>query len=289
MLSNSSNVKMYDNIVGQSAFKVDYVNTAPILLQGIKNADIGDINKGNTFLSRITLEVSKESKLNVLNNNFGVSTDGLTVYHIFDDSWLQIKPYFAPGQPTDHPAIDVKITSNLFSHYTDGGVSITSVDGKIEISDNYFGIDRTGTIPLNTKKAHPGAGEAINLFVVKADVVIGSEDPLKGNRFAYTAYAIDAAGTHNVKLIRNSFKCISAYDYHLSGPKIPLPQIEIKEETEKYIRGVTVPGATVDIFLSDDCPRCSPYTYIGTLTASATGDWRYDFAIAPGRKIIANG
>lgn len=287
---NISGVYIAGNIFGQQPNAFEPVCSGGVSLHYVINAQIGDTEAGNTFLSPIQIvvpNINGSNQISVVNNNFGVASDGLTVIHYIDGGFITI----ASNLPTPtelQPKINLNVSGNLFSHYgsTLGGLVVSRIDGTINIKHNWFGTDRTATIPLNLKKAHPGDGTALYLEDLMADVVVGDVDPAQGNKIAYSYMGIIAYNCKNVKVIRNSFKCIDNKEY-LYGPD-NMPQITVTTNTGQYIAGKSDAGALVDIFLSDDCTNCSPETYLGSTTADAAGLWKYTFLQPYAHSIIAN-
>jgi len=287
---NISDVYIAGNIFGQQPDALEPVCSGGISLHYVTNAQIGDTEAGNTFLSPIQIVVPNivgSNQISVVNNNFGVASDGITVIHYIDGGFITIASNLpTPTEP--QPKINLNVSGNLFSHYgsTQGGLVVSRIDGTINIKHNWFGTDRSATIPLNLKKAHPGDGTALYLEDLMADVVVGDVDPAQGNKIAYSYVGIIAYNCKNVKVIRNSFKCIDNKEY-LYGPD-NLPQITVTANTGQYIAGTSDAGALVDIFLSDDCTNCSPETYLGSTTADAAGLWKYTFQQPYAHSIIAN-
>jgi len=288
-LENIDQLYLGDNIFGQDASSMQAICSGGINLIGVSNVTIGDKNARNTFLSGLGINVSSTSSnntINIINNNFGVASDGVSTIWYIDGTFLNISSDLPT--PTDpQPSILLNISDNLFSHYGQsfGGLVISRIGGLFTIKHNWFGTDRLDKLPLNMQKAHGGDGICIYLEDIQADVIIGDIDPSLGNKFAYSEVGIIASNCKNVKVIRNSFKCISVQEYENTSV---IPQISVTQNTGQYIAGTSSPSALVDVFLSDDCTNCSPETYIGSTNADISGNWKYTFTQAYTRSILAN-
>jgi gliding motility-associated-like protein len=287
---NVSHIFLYDNIFGQYAYSPDYVCTGTINFYNASVIEVGAADAGNTFFTALRIEmvnIPGIDTLNIKGNNFAVANDGETVIHFIYDTYLYITRHIDnPSDPV--PNVLMNISENLFSHFDQfSGMNISELNGPIFIKHNWFGTDRTATIPLNLKRAHPGDGGGIRLTNVGGDVVIGDDAPALGNKFAYSVVGFVAENTPNVKVIRNSFKCISSKEFvEYGGP--PLPKIAVTANTGQFIVGTTEANAVVDIYLSDDCTNCSPETYLGTTNADVAGNWKYTFAQPYERSVLAN-
>jgi gliding motility-associated-like protein len=285
-----SNVIFEDNIFGQSPYVYETICTGSVSLTNATNIDIGTADAGNTFFALININVVNSGEvtdiINVKNNNFGVASDGVTTVHSADGTYFSILKSIA--KETDpYGKVLLTISDNLISHFGQfGGMAFTQLSGDIIIKHNWFGTDRTATLPLNLQRAHPGDSYALYFDRINADVMIGDDDPSLGNKFAYSAQGVFARDMKNVLLKRNSFKCISNKEYLTTATT--LPQIEITANTGAYITGTTEANALVDVFSSDDCTNCSPENYIGSTTADASGNWKYTFTKTYTRSIIAN-
>ncbi|RYE13993.1 MAG: hypothetical protein EOP34_07550, partial [Rickettsiales bacterium] len=288
-ISNTDGLVLADNFFGQSSYAFQSICSGGITLLNVTNIVIGGINKTNTIISGLTInytDIQTIKKINITNNFIGIYSDGITTDHSFDGSYITIQ-----GQVknlTDRkPIVDMLFKDNLMTHYSGaGGIVLSLLDGTINSKHNWFGIDKSGTVALNLKRAHAGDGTAINLFAVDAEVVIGDEDPDEGNKIAYTYIGILNYNSAKVKILRNSFKCIGRQEYLLNGSMV-LPSIKITQNTSSYIKGTTTAGAIVDIFASDDCINCSPETFIGTTITSTFGEWQYPLTKTYNRSLIA--
>jgi gliding motility-associated-like protein len=291
-LTNDQNIYMADNIFGLNPLSasLDPICSGGISLVDVLNVTIGDENAGNTFFSGIGIGVPFAAAINTINikyNNFGVGPDGVSTWHSGSGTYLSIAANVPTPTEPQPQNLRITISENLISHYGEsfGGMAFSRFGGSLTIKHNWFGTDRSATLPLNLRKAHPGDGIALYLEELTADVTIGDADPALGNKFAYSYVGVISNNTKNVKLIRNSFKCIDNKEYINS---VTLPQIEVTATTGEYISGTADANAVVDVFSSDDCVNCSPETYIGTTTADAAGKWKYTFVSPPTGSIIGN-
>ncbi|MBK0377869.1 gliding motility-associated C-terminal domain-containing protein [Mucilaginibacter segetis] len=289
LLTSDQDIYIANNIFGLNPVSstLDPVCSGFITLDDVINVTIGDENAGNTSFSGLYITLSSASTASIVNikyNNFAVGVDGVSTWHSGSGTYLSI---FADSFKPQPQNVDITVSDNLISHYGEGlgGMAFASFGGNLTINHNWFGTDRSATLPLNLKKAHPGEGTGIRLDQVAATVTIGDVNPASGNIFAYSDVGVVANNTPNIKLIRNSFKCINYKEYINN---LTLPQISITANTGEYISGTTSANALVDVFTSDDCVNCSPQTYIGSTTADAAGNWKYTFSTAPTGSILAN-
>ncbi|CAM3951060.1 gliding motility-associated C-terminal domain-containing protein [Mucilaginibacter galii] len=286
---NIDGIEFADNLFGQSPYAFQAVCSGGIDLNEVTNVNIGGTNKTNTFISGLTITLKQTqttSAFNIINNYFSIYSDGVTTDHSFDGTSIVVSGSII--NTTDvQPKVKFLFRDNLMTHFSTGAIKFYSVDGNINIEHNWFGIDKSGIIPLNLKKAHPGDGVAVFLESVNAEVVIGSENPDDGNKIAYTTTGIVNWNSKYVKVLRNSFKCVTYKEYSANG-LITIPTITTSQLTASYIKGLATPGASVDVFASDDCTNCSPETFIGNTIASSTGEWQYNFTKSYTRSIIAN-
>ncbi|GAA3968711.1 gliding motility-associated C-terminal domain-containing protein [Mucilaginibacter dorajii] len=288
---NVKRVTIAGNIFGQFPKLLEPVCSGFISLTNAIDVTLGNAAAGNTFFSGIEIRVAdgdQPNTITVTNNNFAVATDGVTVIHYISGNHLTILSNATdPSSPKPKPKITLNISDNLFSHYGEsfGGLIISSIAGAVNIKHNWFGTDRAETLALNLKQAHPGDGTCIYLENITGDVVVGDADPALGNKFAYSTTGISANGCQNVKVIRNSFKCISSKEFTTNSS---IPQIAVNSTTTQYIQGTSTPKALVDLFVSDDCVNCSPQTYIGSTNSDENGNWKYTFTKQYTNSIIAN-
>ncbi|PJJ83306.1 gliding motility-associated C-terminal domain-containing protein [Mucilaginibacter auburnensis] len=265
-------------------------DTGTIYLQRIIGLNFGEPGAGNVLLTHLVVSLANTtelSKLVFIDNNIGVEGDGKTTNK---RSMAGVKIVGGDINPTDpNTLIDILFTGNVLSHYVDYGLKLDFLKGKAIIKHNWFGTDRSATLPLNFNRNDPymGRGTAVSLTRFLGDLQVGDTDPAQANVFANSEYGVAIAAVTNLLLMRNSFQCISINDFDSGYDDIPL--IKVTSATNTSISGTTSPGAIVDLFQADQCnTHCSPYKLIATTFADAAGVWRYTFANPVNAFVIAN-
>lgn len=291
LIEDTDGFKLADSYLGVSPFANKMEQSEAISLKNVNNLEIGGNNKGNVIFN--TFVITFTDKVNTFNidishNNVAVYKDGVTTEWSVSGSFFLISsPIINQNDPVSK--IDVKIHENLFSHFSgSGALSVGQISGKVNVWRNWFGIDRTGLIPLANKNPWGGGGMAVAFSSTDAEIVFGHDDPALGNIVAYSGGVLNSYRAQNIKIIRNSFKCLVNPAYRYNGDT-KIPFVEVLENTDSYVRGKSDPLAIVDVYLSDDCNKsCSPETFIGTTTASANGDWKFDYPSVYTRSVLVN-
>jgi|GEM_PF-1052550 len=288
-IENTDGLKINDNLISVSPYTQVSVNTEAIVLKNVNHIEIGDIDKRNIIFTTFVITYSDKNtlfELSIKNNNVLVHQDGVTTEWGNNETLFRITGTIV--QVTDvQSRVNMQVSDNLMSHGTgSGAIQLKFLDGLIHIWHNWFGIDRSGTVALDSKNPH-GPGQ-VPFFAeyVNAPITFGDEDPKLGNLVGYSLGVVNSFNNKSVKVIRNSFKCISGKAYTASFTTIPF--VEVLERTPGYIRGKSTALAIVDVFLSDDCQGCSPETYLGTTNADGNGDWKFDLATNYTRSILVN-
>jgi gliding motility-associated-like protein len=254
-------------------------NTAPIYFQRIVGLNFGAAGAGNVVFTKLFISLAsngEESKIVFIDNNFAVEADGKTISR---RSMVGVKIAGGDINPTDPNAlVDILFTGNLFSHYDGYGLKLDFLKGKAVIKHNWFGMDRSGTLPLNYMRDDPygglGTGLVVNRFL--GDLQVGDQDPAQANVFAYSEYGVSIAAITNLLLMRNSFHCTYVADFDSGNEDIPVTTVT--SSTSLAITGTAAPGAIVDLFHTEACTsHCSPDRLMGSTSADANGLWRYTF------------
>jgi gliding motility-associated-like protein len=164
------------------------------------------------------------------------------------------------------PDSKLLVTGNVFSA---AQVAISSATAAtIIVKGNYFGTDKTQTIPL-------GSGyEAIHI-VINVIATIGGDLPADQNIFTNYNNPIFADNDANMYIRKNSFYCNS---YVSVGNLVSNSYIRITNLTNNSVSGDAAPGALVQLYYADapNCPNCNPTTWFADVTADANGRWVYN-------------
>lgn len=283
-ITRCDGVKIADSYFGVSPYDNKLVSTEAVVLEDVNNMELGGPEKGNvifdTFVFRYTDKI-KIFNVDINSNNIAVYKDGLTTERSLNETYFRIASTY-DNQGSAKGKVNLKVSDNLFSHSSgSGALEFKNLDGSIRIWHNWFNVDRSGKIELGNKIGNAVSAESIN-----AEIVFGDIDPSLGNVVGYSGGISNGYASEKIKIIRNSFKCMSGAIYNYGQTKIPY--VEVTETTSDHIKGKSSPLAVVDVYLSDDCTSCSPETYLGTTNATANGEWQFDFAAVYTRNILVN-
>jgi gliding motility-associated-like protein len=289
-IEKTDGLKIGDNFLGLSPYGPNSIPTEPVVLKDVNNIEIGGTDKRNVIFTGFNLDFTDRSTLfnvNINNNNVLVHQDGVTTEWSISSTVFRIHGSMI-NLDDPQSKINLNVSDNLFSHYTgSGAIELLYLAGSVKIWHNWFGIDRSNTIPLGNKNPHGSVGVPVSISVMNAEIIFGNEDPALGNIVAYSGSGI-AVGYRSpaVKIIRNSFRCFSGKAIAYNNNTIPF--VEVTEKNPAYIKGKSTPLAIVDAFLGDDCKGCLPQTYIGTTNADANGDWQFNFSATYARNVLVN-
>lgn len=289
-ISDSRTVSIVANTFQRRAINRDPGNTAPIYLQRIMGLNFGETGAGNVLFTHVVVSLANTtevSKIMFIDNNFAVEADGKTVNKRGSAGVRIVGGDINPTDP--NTLVDILFAGNVFTHYDDYGIKLDFLKGKAVIKHNWFGTDRTATLPLNFDRNDPfmGKGTAIGLTRFLGDLQVGDQDPAQANIIANSEYGVTIAAVTNLLLMRNSFHCISINDFDPGYDDIPITTVT--SSTSTAISGTAAPGAIVDLFQAEPCnTHCSPAKLIATVTADAAGLWQYTFTNPVNAYVTAN-
>ncbi len=289
-ISDCRGVSVVANTFQRRAINRDPGNTGPVYLQRIIGLNFGEAGAGNVVFTHVVVSLANTtevSKIVFIDNNFAVEADGKTVKK---GGTAGVRIVGGDINPTDpNTLVDILFTGNVFTHYDDYGIKLDFLKGKAVIKHNWFGTDRTATLPLNFDRNDPfmGRGTALGITRFLGDLQVGDQDPAQANVFANSEYGVTIAAVTNLLLMRNSFHCMSINDFDSGYDDIPLTTVT--SSTSTAISGTAAPGAIVDLFQAEACnTHCSPDKLIATVIADAGGLWQYTFANPVNAYVTAN-
>jgi gliding motility-associated-like protein len=160
------------------------------------------------------------------------------------------------------------VTANVFSA---SEVAVSGVNGSaFEIKGNFFGTDKTQTIPL-------GKGT----WAIENDhcnSIIGGTAPADQNVFTNYQNPINAYNESFTNVIQNSFYCNTTVQ--LNDPSGGQNFIRITTLTPTTVAGDAPAGAPVQLYYTQTkCGSCNPNSWFATVTADNTGKWSYNGVI----------
>ncbi|WP_162800087.1 gliding motility-associated C-terminal domain-containing protein [Pedobacter jeongneungensis] len=283
-ITKCDGLKIADSYFGVSPYENKLVSTEAVVFEDVNNIELGGPEKGNVIFDTFVFRFTDRTKLfnvDINSNNIAVYKDGLTTEWWLNETYFRIASTY-DNQGSSKSKINLKVSDNLFSHSSgSGALEFKNLDGSIRIWHNWFNIDRSGKIELGNK-----IGCALSAESTNAEIVFGDTDPGLGNIVGYSGGIFNGYASEKIKIIRNSFRCMSGKIYNYGQTKIPY--VEVMETTSGHIKGKSSPSAIVDVYLSDDCTSCSPETYLGTTNATTSGEWQFNFATVYARNILVN-
>jgi gliding motility-associated-like protein len=118
------------------------------------------------------------------------------------------------------------------------------------------------------------------------NIRVGGENPGEGN--VLYGEQVHAESPTSILIQHSSIYCVGLRDgehVYLSSSK-KLPEIEITSISSDLVKGKATANSKVELFWDDDCKLCQPKSYINTVMADASGDWKYEGKLSKG--IIAS-
>ncbi|HTI59123.1 gliding motility-associated C-terminal domain-containing protein [Mucilaginibacter sp.] len=301
-LENTDNIIIQHNVIGLNdqnvmgnGYDSDGINevSAPINLYKCNHISLGgNSNEGNTIFVGVFIPFYQQTNNNVLSiksNNFVVFQDGhttlfvlgewygplITVSTVFDNnvSFNQEGPLQASA--------NIDISDNLLSG-TAASFSFQSINGTVNVTNNYFNVARDGTTDITYAPNSPVLyADPLNIQNSNAQFNIGTNDPTKRNLFNNIDAGIVAVACPNIFIRYNDFKCVStaAYVNNIPPNSYTLPALVIAGINtaggNTTVTGTATPNALVDIYSSESCrSQCSIRSYLKTVTADNAGNWQ---------------
>ena len=255
-----------------------------ITLSTVKDITIGgtDPEEGNIFGGRMrglnidSRNTSGNGFLKILNNIFGRNFDKTTLIQVSDFWDAYIKIGRSRNNPADYSGnheIDYRI--ELLDNDIPNHVQINYVSDSIIVKRNTFNEDQRAVWKekLSIRRCSKGG-------------IIGDESIINGNSFKsknfwnyYYSMAIIDSGPFTI--LKNTFQCNSVFGsttliYHWNNL---IPFVQIDQTTAGSVLGRATANAKIDLYYDDNCTACEGETYIATVMADASGNWKYSGSI----------
>ncbi|HEX3384962.1 MAG TPA: hypothetical protein VHS53_07240, partial [Mucilaginibacter sp.] len=302
-LENADNITIQHNVVGLNdqnlmgnGYDSDDLNevTAPINLSKCNHILIGgNANEGNTIFVGVFISFYEQTTNNVLSirsNNFVVFQDGHTTIWVLGEWYgplVTISTVFGPEvvnfdqEGPLQASVNIDLSDNLLSG-TAASFSFQSINGIVNVTNNYFNIARDGVTDITYGNIPILYAMPLSIANCTGQFNIGSNDPAKRNLFNNINIGVAAGNTPNIFMRYNDFKCVTQAAYInniFSNNPYTLPKMVISGITTSgantTITGTASPNAIVDIYSSESCrSQCSIRSYIKTITADNAGNWQ---------------
>ncbi len=193
--------------------------------------------------------------LTVENNFFGTDYKGTTALATSTVPFVQVNDAYST----------LNILNNVFSAAASGIYAINKAT--LIVKGNYFGTDKTQTIPLSS-----GANAIIENTGINA--TIGGTTATDQNVFTNYQNPISAVNNCVTDVIQNIFYCNGTV-------ALPDPSgvnfIRITTLNATSVAGDAPPGAIVQLYYTTTrCNNCNPNTCFATVTTNAAGKWQYN-------------
>lgn len=269
-----------------------YDYTGPAYLLRCSNILIGgDIAEGNFVFCMVYIGFAKNTDagtLSIKSNNIGIFQDNksisltyqsLVYFSIFTEE-MATDAVIKEPEISAAAKVNINIENNLGGNFANV-FRINAINGAISIYNNFLGISRDGVTNLNNN-SKPNQGAPINIVNCPQQVVIGGDSPAKKNYLAFATVGLATFNSPKVQFQYNEFKCLTNgayYNYEDHSNPGGLPKISIdkvsQQNSQTTVTGKADPGATVDIYSSENCDfsSCSIRAYSQTVIADNNGDW----------------
>ncbi len=254
------------------------------------NTTIGGptLAEGNIIFTNLEVTLDQNAAagtLNIGSNNFGVYKNPVSGQFVLLAQTIAINTLFVnesgptPAELATRATAAITIDNNEVS--TDFiGFRINGINGSIDFTKNFLGIDRDRVTPVDVSHVTSYVGSQINLSNCSAQINIGTTNIADENYIAYSSTAIGAANCENVFVRNNEFQCLVFKNgYSNNNTEGLLPKVAItavnSTNTQTRASGTSDPGAIIDIYSSESCTysQCSIRKLIQTVTADNTGNW----------------
>lgn len=281
------------------------------------NITIGAPDKGNVFCDNIygiycgtnSLTDSKNNDNITIQSNFiGYDESGTNVVELgyalditADNSSvggtaLKDRNYFATAialNGIDNKFINNSLSLDVNGQDNRGGASILLhfQGSNTQVTDNDFCattfqfVSVNGFFFLRNKQSNIFGNSGMSLFKC-SNAFIGDDNDNDINIFSNDGGAFYAVESTNITVAKNSIVC-NAIPYLISKGAA-IPDINILVNSAAEFSGTASPGAAVYIYNDNtDCDVCNPVQYLTTITADATGNWKFTGDLH-NKKLVAN-
>ncbi|MXV16791.1 gliding motility-associated C-terminal domain-containing protein [Hufsiella ginkgonis] len=283
-IDNGREIHVSANGFGTGAVAGSYVSTGFIFINKIYNLYFGGTGEGNVVLTNVEIVLfagAEKSVIRVADNNFGTGADEQKIAAArVSTGFFAVRS--ANGN-NPKPVTDLVLHNNVFAYRC----FLSYLAGNIAVHGNYFATSRSLSTNLGFTSVEIADRRLLDAGDLDADLFLGTNDPGGRNYFANSDYGIHAVRCSRVRLVNNSFTCVTK-EYQYSQNRLPMPAIALTGATASSLKGVATPGTLVEIFLCDHC-SCSAQTLVGSVTASPDGNWEFPKSVPYTSQLIAIG
>ena len=254
-------INCMNNVAALNTIQFNITGAGPHIIQPIANAPLPTVTKANSHIDGSTDNIVIDGTLGqaqglVLAAN-NVKVNGLTLRN-FATTTFPNGLVLSTGN--GHDISTCQIFDNLV------GISVARSVGSFTISNNYIGVDKSGTNLSNTN-----AGIDVAAYAGTTGVPTGT---ISSNTIAYSSNGVQVGTARNVVISRNSIFCNSKIGIErLATITVPT----ITNATTTQVTGTAPAGSVVEIFKvnNTNCPNapCQGGTFIGSVTTNAFGAW----------------
>jgi gliding motility-associated-like protein len=139
---------------------------------------------------------------------------------------------------------------------------------------------------LDSKQIADAASTSVTPFELESvkKTIFGGVNPREGNVINNPTFAGDypsliTKNCGDVLLQRNSMSCKSTGNAYVSTTSVGLPVISITSVNNNVLSGKATPNAIIEVYSDSQCQLCEPNTYLGSVTATASGNWTFTATI----------
>lgn len=250
-----------NNVTPLTTIQFNIAGAGPHIIRPITSAPFPTVTKANAHIDGSTDNIIIDGSLGqaqglVISAN-SAEVNGLTLRNF---ATTNFSTGLALNTGNDHDISTCQIFDNLV------GISVARSVGTFTISNNYIGVDKSGTNFSNTN-----TGIEVATYAGAAGPPTGT---ISNNFIAFGSGGVLVGTGRNVIISRNSIFCNSKMGIERSAT-LTIPTLTTATTTR--VSGTAPAGATIEVFrsINTGCTNapCQGKTYVGSVVTNAFGAW----------------
>lgn len=254
-------INCMNNVAALNTIQFNITGAGPHIIQPTTAAPFPTITKANAHIDGSTDNIVIDGSLGqgqgLVLAASNAKVNGLTLRNF---ATANFPNGLALSTGNGHDISTCQIFDNLV------GISVARSVGSFTISNNYIGVDKSGTNLSNTN-----AGIDVVTFAGTTGTPTGT---ISSNIIAYSSNGIQVGSARNVIISRNSIFCNSKIGIERPSNRATP---SISNATTTQVTGNAPAGSVVEVFKvnNTNCPNapCQGGTFIGSVTTNTFGSW----------------